>query len=152
MKIRIELSDGADEEIVIRCKEENDRIRLIKSVIDNITKGNSELALSIGNTEYYIPKDELLFFETYDGKVYAHSRDRMFQTEYRLFELEEIMPFYFVRISKSVIANIKRISSLKRELTGNGQITFRDSDKTAYFSRAYYKLLKDKIEEVRFSK
>ena len=43
------------------------------------------------------------------------------------------------------------IGSLTRELVGNGEITFSDSEKTTYFSRAYYKSLRDRIEEIRFS-
>ncbi|MBE6636695.1 MAG: LytTR family transcriptional regulator [Ruminococcaceae bacterium] len=152
MKIRIELSEDEAEEIVIRCRQESERIRMLASVIETLTGESGELVLSLGNTEYYVPKEDILFFETFDGKVYAHTADGMYQTAYRLFELEEAMPSYFVRISKSVIANIKQIGSLRRELTGNGEICFRNSDKITYFSRAYYKILKDKIEEVRFSK
>lgn len=152
MKIRIEIAEDESEEIVIRCRERTDEIKRIESVVENLLRGGSELVLSIGSREYYVPKSEILFFETYDGKVCAHTKDRMYQTAYKLFELEEILPVYFVRISKSVIANVRLISSLSRELTGNGEITFKECDKATYFSRGYYKILKDKIEEVRFGK
>jgi DNA-binding LytR/AlgR family response regulator len=111
-----------------------------------------DLPLRLGNTAYFVPKREVLFFETYDGKVYAHTKTGMLQTDLRLFELEQSLPYYFLRISKSTIVNVRMIASLKRELTGNGSVTFKESDKLAYFSRAYHKILKDKIEEVRFSK
>lgn len=150
MKIRIEIDGDAPEEIVIRCREHTDEVKLIESVVENILRGGSELALSIGNREYYVEKNEILFFETYDGRVCAHTKDRMYQSDYKLFELEDLLPAYFVRISKSVIANVRKISSLCRELTGNGEITFKECDKTTYFSRGYYKILKEKIEEVRF--
>ncbi|MGM9647101.1 MAG: LytTR family DNA-binding domain-containing protein [Eubacteriales bacterium] len=152
MKIRIEIAEDAPEEIVIRCRERTDEVKRIESLVENLLRGGSELVLSIGSREYYVQKSEILFFETYDGKVCAHTRDRMYQTGYKLFELEEILPAYFVRISKSVIANVRLISSLSRELTGNGEITFKGCDKATYFSRGYYKILKDKIEEVRFGK
>ena len=70
----------------------------------------------------------------------------------KLFELEDIMPSYFVRISKSTIANIKAISSLRREVIGNGEVTFKNCERRAYFSRGYYKSLREKIDEVRFGK
>lgn len=150
MKIRIEVSPDENEEIIIKCREITERTDLIKSALENLLKGESEMLMYIGGTEYYVKKEDILFFETSDGKVCAHTHDRMYRTNYKLFELEDIMPSYFVRISKSVIVNIKRIESLSRELTGNGCITFKKSDKRTYFSRAYYKQLKDKIEEVRF--
>ncbi len=152
MKIRIEIAEDALEEIVIRCRERTEEVRLIESVVENLIRGGSELALTIDHREYYVEKSQILFFETYDGKVCAHTKDRMYRTEYKLFELEEILPAYFVRISKSVIANVRLISSLARELTGNGEITFKGCNKSTYFSRGYYKILKDKIEEVRFGK
>ncbi len=154
MRIRVELSTESEEEIVIRCREESEEIRRLCSLIEHATQANEEgdLPLRLGNTEYFVPKQEVLFFETYDGKVYAHTKTGMLQTDLRLFELEQSLPYYFLRVSKSAIVNVRMIASLKRELTGNGSVTFKESDKLAYFSRAYHKILKDKIEEVRFSK
>jgi len=151
MKIRIETTDG-DDEIVIKCRHPDGRTAQLSAIIEGIIRQNSEQLLFIGNTEYYIDRSEILFFETSDGKVYAHTADRMLRCEHKLFELEEIMPPYFVRISKSAIANVLLISSMSRELIGNGSITFKGSDKVAYFSRSYYKKLKEKIEEMRFDK
>ena len=152
MKIRIEISETEDEEVIIRCKEQTDKISHLETVIENAVKGDSVLVLYSTGTEYYVPKKDVLFFETYDGKVCAHTKDRMYKTNHKLFELEGIMPSYFVRISKSVIANAKMINSLRRELTGNGEITFAGTDKSTYFSRGYYSILKDKLEEMRNQK
>lgn len=152
MKVRIEIVPNGEEEIIIKCRHMDDKTELARNIIDNLLGAQGELLLYIGNTEHYIKKEDILFFESSDGKVFAHTVDKMLRTDYKLFELEDIMPSYFVRISKSAIANVKLISSLSRELTGNGTLTFRDATKQVYFSRAYHKQLKDKIEEVRFSK
>ena len=149
MKLRMEYTDG-EEEIIIRCRERSDRINTIETVIENVLKSGNDLMLTIGNTEYYLPWKEILFFETANGKVYAHTADHMYTAPYKLYTLETWMPSFFIRISKSTIANVKDIRSLRRELTGNGEITFKGCAKTAYFSRGYYHVLKDKIEEVRF--
>ncbi|MBQ7921708.1 MAG: response regulator transcription factor [Clostridia bacterium] len=149
MKIRTETVPEGEEEIVIRCRERTEKIMLLESLIENAVKSQSEIPLYIGRTEYYISKNEILFFETSDGKVYAHTVTGMYASEYRLFEVENIMPSYFIRISKSAIVNTKRISSLRRELTGSGEIGFKGCDKKVYFSRGYYKFLRDKIEETR---
>ena len=55
----------------------------------------------------------------------------------------------FARVSKSAIANLMLVSSLKRELVGNGVLTFYGSDKQVWFSRAYFKLLQYKLDELR---
>ena len=150
MKIRIELSDS--DEIVIRCREQNEKVYALRSAIEDMMRGENEIMLTIGATEHFVPKNDILFFESSEGKVYAHTADRMYTAPYKLFELENLMPPSFVRISKSVIANIAEISYLHRELVGNGEIGFRACDKKVWFSRAYFKLLQYKIDEMRFKK
>ena len=152
MRVRLELIDGENEEIVIRCREIDSRVQELERLLSGVVSKGGDLLLYRESTEYYLPKSEILYFEARDGRVWAHTVDGVYRAEYRLFELEQIMPIYFVRISKSEIANIKRIASLRRELTGNGEITFFGCDKRTFFSRGYYKTLKDKIDEVRFGK
>ncbi len=151
MKIRIEICSEGDDEIIIRCRERDERIQSIERVLDGIAKSRRELVLYIGNSEYYVPIPYILFFETVDGKVCAHTRDAMYSSQHKLFELENMLPSSFVRISKSAIANVTQISSLSRELVGNGEVRFYKTEKKTYFSRAYYKILRDRIEEIRFS-
>ena len=55
----------------------------------------------------------------------------------------------FARVSKSAIANLMQISSVKREVVGNGVLTFYGCDKKVWFSRAYFKLLQYKLDEMR---
>ena len=151
MRIKIEIAEDT-EEIVIRCHEHDERIREIERALDNALKGSGEMALYVGGTEFYVAKSDILFFESEGDKIYAQTSDKRYVAPHKLFELEDSMPSYFVRISKSTIANVKAISSLRREVTGNGEITFKSCEKRAYFSRGYYKKLREKIDEVRFGK
>lgn len=150
MKIRTEISDT--QEIIIRCKERNDKIKQLEAAIDNAVKCGDDISLTKGAIEYFLPKNNILFFESSENKVYAHTANEIYKAPYKLFELEVMMPPSFVRISKSAIVNIMHIDSLKRELVGNGELTFKGCDKRIYFSRNYYKLLQYKIEEMRFKK
>ena len=151
MRIKIEIADETDE-IIIRCRERDSRILEIERAIENVLKGSGEMILYLSSTEYYIAKRDILFFESEGDKIYARTADKSYRSDYKLFELEDMMPSYFVRISKSTIANVKTISSMRREVTGNGEVTFKNCDRKAYFSRGYYKKLRDKINEVRFGK
>lgn len=151
MKIRIEICEGGEEEIILRAKSRDERIRKIEDYLVTFLKGAREITLYLGGTEYYIPLSEVLFFESSEGKVYAHTKDKTFTAQYKLFELEDMLPSSFVRISKSSIANVRAISSITRELVGNGAITFYGCPKKAYFSRTYYKILRDRINEIRLS-
>ena len=150
MKIRTEISDN--EEIIIRCRERNDRIRSLEATLEEALRGENEIALFANGIEYFVPKISILFFESSGGKVYAHTKKSIYTAPYKLFELEGIMPSSFTRVSKSTIANVAEISYLRREIVGNGEMGFRGCDKKVYFSRAYFKLLQYKINEMRLTK
>lgn len=150
MRIRMETAEC--EEIVIRSRELGARAYALRDAIEEALRGEAELVLLLGGAEHFIAKNDVLFFESMGGKVYAHTADHMYVAPHKLFELEAMLPSTFARISKSVIANITQIISIRREVVGNGEITFRGSEKKTYFSRAYYKLLQYKIEEMRFIK
>ena len=151
MKIRIEICEDGEEELILRCRSRDGRIGRIEDALESIVRSSREITLHSGGTEFYIPISEILFFESSDGKVYAHTRTQTYTAPHKLFELENILPTSFVRISKSAIANVRAISSITRELVGNGTITFSGSAKKTYFSRSYYKILRDRIDEIRLS-
>ncbi len=149
MKIITEICSDCEEEIIIRCNSRTETVGRIESLLQNFIKNEHDMVLYSSGIEYYVPVSEILFFETESGKVYAHTATQLYTSEYKLFELESILPTSFVRISKSSIANVMLVSSLRRELVGNGELTFKNSQKTTYFSRAYYKALRTKIDEMR---
>ena len=101
------------------------------------------------NTELYIWIDDVLFFETEENLIYAHTLNEVYQVKYRLYELEEILPRSFVRVSKSTILNINHIYSITRNITSSSLVEFKNTHKKVYVSRSYYKVLKLKLSEKR---
>ena len=81
--------------------------------------------------------------ESDNGTVFAHTTNDMFSTPKKLYELENILPSYFLRISKSTILNIQKIYSLSHSVSSH-LITFQNSHKQVYVSRMYYKVLKER--------
>ncbi len=146
MRIRIEL--GERDEIVICCREKNESVLALQAAIEEAVQAKDTLTLMSGSTECYVKKEDILYFESAGGRMYAHTADRIYTTPHKLFELEELMPACFVRISRSAIANLKRTAAVRRELVGNGELFFRESEKSVWFSRAYYKLMKYKLDEL----
>jgi DNA-binding LytR/AlgR family response regulator len=66
-----------------------------------------------------------------------------------LYELEELLPGFFMRISKSAILNTNQVYAINRNLAASSVIEFRNTHKQVYVSRNYYKPLKNKLEEKR---
>ena len=83
-------------------------------------------------------------------KVQVHTRDEIYETKQRLYELEEILPKQFLRVSKSTIANVAEIYSLqKSNLSTTSCAAFRNSHKQVFVSRHYSRVLKEKLVEMR---
>ena len=73
----------------------------------------------------------------------------MYKIKYKLYELEEILPGYFMRVSKSTILNMKKIYAMHKSISGPCLVEFENTHKQVYVSRRYYKLLRIKLEEKR---
>lgn len=150
MKVRIEIEeDLQEEEVIIRCSRIDEYIMKIQEAVMEYTGGKRHIALKNADTEYYLPLKEILFFETENKVIFAHTRDKMLETEYKLYELEELLPGSFMRISKSAIVNLEHIYSITRNLTASSAIEFVHSHKQIYVSRNYYKPLVERLAEKR---
>ncbi len=153
MKIRIEVDENlTEDEVTIHCRSLNeDVIGLQKVIADSINK-SGKFVFYKDDTEFYLPLGKILFFETEDGRISAHTVDDVFETKYKLYELEEILPNSFVRVSKSAILNVNKIYSISRNLSAASVVEFQNTHKQVYVSRSYFKLLKSRLEEKRISR
>jgi DNA-binding LytR/AlgR family response regulator len=150
MKIKVELDCSiAEEEIIIRCRGLTEEVTTIQRVLADLAVKEKQLVLYKGETEYYLDLEGILFFETDQKGLCAHTIDDVYQIKYRLYELEEFLPGHFMRISKSAILNIDKVYSITRNLTASSVVEFQNTHKQVYVSRYYYKPLKNKLEEKR---
>ena len=153
LKILLEMTDEGEPEIIIKCHKLTRDIIKIQQMLtsfDAENRSSNQMIFYKGDTEYYMNLDEILFFQTESSVIYAHTVDDAYETKYKLYELEEILPAAFVRISKSAIVNSSLIYSIQRNLASSSVISFNKTHKEIYVSRAYYKMLKNKMEEIRF--
>lgn len=150
MKIRVELDETVSEtEIVIRCKELSREVLDIQKGIADIINSHATVVLYKNDIEFYLSIDEILFFETDGNVVSAHTKDNVYYTKVRLYELEKLLPSAFMRISKSAICNTNQIYALDRSIASICNIQFHGTKKQVYVSRHYYRLLRDYMEEKR---
>lgn len=150
MKIRIEVDESIREtEVTIKVKELNQEVYEIQNILSELFSKRRQIVFYKENIEYYISLDKVLFFETEDNSIYGHTVDDMYEVKYKLYELEEILPREFIRVSKSTILNVNRVTSINRNITSASVVEFRNSYKKTYVSRHYFKDLKIRIMEVR---
>ena len=149
LKIRIEMSEGVQEEVVIRCREITPEIIRLQQLLSGESDRSNQFLLYKGDTEYYLNVNDIIFFETEGNAVMAHTKNDMYETRRKLYELGELSGGRFQRISKSAIVNVDKVYSIKRNVTSSSAIEFQGTHKQIYVSRAYYKVLREKLEEKR---
>lgn len=150
MKIRIEIDDKLQEsELIIKCAELNDEILEIQQRLTDMCNHETEIDYYKNDTRYYIELKEILFFQTEGSGVKAHTVDDVYEVKFKLYELEDMLPRNFMRISKSAILNLNRIYSITRNITSSSIVEFQNTHKKVYVSRHYYSLLKNSLSKRR---
>ena len=130
MKIKIEIDESAaEDEVIIRCRGLTKQVAAVQRAVRDVTNASEKILL-------------------YKG-ISAHTRDEVYQTRYKLYELEDMLPGVFMRVSKSTILNTDQIYSIDRNLTASSVVAFLNTHKKVYVSRYYYKPLTQKLEEKR---
>ena len=146
MKLRIEISETEPEgEVIIRCGRVDDNVKKIQEFI--LSLSTPKLTFYKGTQEFFLPIEEVLFFETADEQIFAHTVNDSFKVRYRLYELEEMLPRSFARAAKGTIVNTHAIYAINRNMSSASKISFQGTHKHIYVSRHYYNALKDKMNE-----
>lgn len=150
--VRVELDPSADaEEIVIRCKAMTPELQALRALAESGgALRDSALPLTYGGAEYLVPPSEILFFCSDGDRTTAHTEDRMYSCGKKLYELPDLLPACFMRVSKSCVANLRRITFLKKDLTGVCEAGFgTPGGKRIFVSRMYYKAFRERLIEAQ---
>ena len=147
MKIKIEVDPQLEKnEVILRCPEINNEVLNIQKQMMNMISQKTKIIFYQKEKEFYFPVHKVLFFETAGNVIEAHTAKNVFLVKYKLYELEEIVPAYFLRVSKSAILNAREIYSITKNLTASSIVEFQNTHKKVYVSRNYYKILKGAME------
>lgn len=150
MKIKIELDGNlTEDEVIIRTNSLGEHVEKLERAVREVIDARQKFTFYKEATEYYLPLETLAFFETEGSVVYAHTGKDMFVTKLRLYELEELLPGFFMRVSKSTILNLRFVYAITRSLSSACLVQMQGTHKQVYVSRYYYKLLKERLEEMR---
>ena len=146
MKLRIELTDGSvEDEVIVRCSRVDDNVQKLQEFI--LSMSAPRMTFYKEAQEFYLPLEDILFFETDGEQVFAHTPGDAFKVKHRLYELEEILPRPFTRAAKGTIVNTKQIYAINRNLTSSSKISFNNTHKHIYVSRHYYKSLRETMDK-----
>lgn len=141
MKFRFEKIEDGEEEIIARVKKKSSFTDELEQMVASYDLPG-EIPGYFGNEIVMMKVCEIECFFTEEGKTYAHYSDnRTYIVKKRLYELSEILPKEFEMISKSAIANWRKIVKLKAQLSGAVNAVFK-SGYVEYISRRCFADLK----------
>ena len=140
MNVRIEQVEKEREELVlIRCHAVTDEVREIASFIKSRAGTLSGMA---DEKQYEVPVTDVCYIESVDGKTFLYTRNRVYETAYRIYELEELLRSkHFLRIAKPMLVNLMKIKSIQPAFNGRFTATLSSGEKII-ISRNYVKALK----------
>lgn len=143
MRIVME-EDGtlAETHVLIRCRKATPQVmRLVAALraFEQKLTGERE-----GQT-YLLEAAQVLYIESVDKRTFLYTRDGVFETPLRLYELEERLASWdFVRAAKSMIVNFSRVQSICPDLGGRLRLTM-ETGEVVGVSRQYAPAIRAKL-------
>lgn len=89
----------------------------VNEILDFLRKNNQRLVGKINDNQIMFSLNDVYYFESVDKKTFAYLDNDVVRIDVRLQDLENAY-FYsgFIRVNKSTILNVYKISSLKPEI------------------------------------
>lgn len=116
----------------------------IQSAIELLQGTGGKLAVTKQGQTYLCKTSDIYYIESVDKKTFLYTRNDCFETKYRLYELEELLNRYFLRCSKAMIVNMRKIRAVKSDLGGRMNATLLNGE-VIVISRSYVKELKRRL-------
>ena len=140
MDVRIEQIGKEEEElVVIRCRAVTEEVR---EIADFVRSRQGRLSGTADAKRYEIAVAEICYIESVDGKTFLYTNERVYESPFRLYELEErLQSKHFLRIAKSMLVNLMKIQSIQPAFNGRFTAVLSSGERIV-ISRSYVKALK----------
>lgn len=125
MKFSLIIDKSREEEVAVTVHERSSLTEQIEALVLQHT-GSDRVVAYTEDEMKLLPFDEIECITVLDGKTYViDTRNRRYRLKQRLYELEQQLPSYFIRINKSTLANEKRIERFAASFSGAVDAVFR---------------------------
>ena len=142
MKFRLIIDKEKDEEIVATVHSRSPLIDEIEALVS----GSDRIAAYTDEEMKMLSFSQIACITALDGKIYAiDSQNRKYRLRQRLYELEQQLPPYFIRINKSALANEKALDRFTVTYAGSVDAVFK-CGYTEYVSRRCFAQIKRRLE------
>ncbi|MGG0720544.1 LytTR family DNA-binding domain-containing protein [Robertmurraya massiliosenegalensis] len=142
MKIKVEHTESGDNEIILRCKELDDEMLEILSLLRDrtlkiVAKKEGEVFMLLPNQVFYV--------EAVDGNTFLYTEEFVFETHETLSQLEmRYEDTGFIRIGKSQLMNLHHVEKIKSLINSRIEVTLKNGE-MLIVSRRYKQVLLNRL-------
>lgn len=142
MKVEIKsVNSYEDEQAVINAVKITEDIQ---SAIDILGNNCRVIPVICDDENVMCQTNQIYYIESVDKRTYVYTKERCYETRYRLYELEKLLNSFFFRSAKAMIINIRKIKSVKSEINGRMTAELLNGEKVI-IARSYVKDLKERL-------
>ena len=142
MRVRFEQVDGKEkEQALIRAVE---KTADIINAMDLLENGSGGIKVIRDRSTFFCKLTQIYYIESVDKRTYIYTKGDCYESRERLYELEAKLGMYYVRISKSMIVNLRKIQNVSAE-PGGRMVAVLLNGERVIISRSYVKEMKRRL-------
>lgn len=146
MKFRLIIDPEKEEEVVVTAHGHTPLVEEIAALVER-QSGTDRIAAYTEDSIKMLPFSSIECITVLDGKTYAiDEKGQKYRLKQRLYELENLLPSFFIRINKSALANETRLDRFAVTYSGAVDAVFRCGYRE-YVSRRCFAQIKRRLEE-----
>lgn len=146
MKVECKISAEYKEPFaVLHINKMTDSVGEIISMLEKENANSLTLIAKKDKNTYFIKPEDISLIRTEGREIVCYDkRKNRYILDKPLYELENMLAVYFVRISKSTIVNINQINHVEASFNGTMGLVMKNGV-TDYISRSFRKSFKERL-------
>lgn len=144
MDIRVKQIDKSENEYVeIGCHKRDGNI---EEIVLFLRSRQGTVSGIKDETICEVPLVDIFYIESVDDRTFIYLEDDCYESRKKLYEFEQLLASRrFARISKSVILNLMKVTSIKPALNGRFLCSLTNGEQVV-ISRKYVPVIKEKLK------
>ena len=131
------------EMLEIRCHTRSDEGR---EIVAFVKSRQGQLTGTADDRLYGVAVSDIYYIESVDNKSFFYTKNKVYESKQKLYELEELLgEKHFLRVSKSVLLNLMKVSAIKPALNSKFTAVLFSGEQVV-ISRKYVPALKKALK------
>ena len=145
MKFRLIIDNTGEEEVTVRARSSSRLTEQIEALV-LAQEGTDQVTAYTEDEVRMLKFSDIECVTVLDGKTWAiDTRGNRYRLKMRLYELEQLLPSFFIRINKSALANEHRLERFSASFSGAVDAVFRCGYRE-YVSRRCFAVIKRRYD------